>query len=73
MGFSLFCIIESAILVANAIAILNDRFLIKFGLTMDKLESSNGSNESFNNQGAPPSGIDDQNRDEKVTLASSRG
>ena len=45
MGFSLFCIIESAILVANALAILNDRFLIQFGLTMDKLESGSGSND----------------------------
>ena len=28
MGFSIFCILESCLLVANAIAILNDRFLI---------------------------------------------
>ena len=35
MGFSIFCIVESAILVANAFAILNDRFLIPYGLSMD--------------------------------------
>ena len=29
MGFSLFCIIEAALLIANAIAILNERFLRK--------------------------------------------
>ena len=27
MGFSIYCIVEACILVANAIAILNDRFL----------------------------------------------
>lgn len=27
MGFSIFCIIESCLLIANAIAILNERFL----------------------------------------------
>ena len=27
MGFSIFCIVEACILIANAIAILNDRFL----------------------------------------------
>lgn len=27
MGFTLYCIIEAALLLANAIAILNDRFL----------------------------------------------
>ena len=27
MGFSIYCILEAMILVANAIAILNDRFL----------------------------------------------
>ena len=58
MGFSLFYIIESALLVANAIAILNDRFLIKFGLTMDKLEGHSPARDT--SQGAPPSGIDEQ-------------
>jgi len=29
MGFSIFCIIEACLLVANAIAILNERFLKK--------------------------------------------
>ena len=38
MGFSLFCIVESAILVANAIAILNDRFLIAYGLTVNNID-----------------------------------
>ena len=37
MGFSIFCIFESAILIMNAIAILNDRFLLPLGLTVDKL------------------------------------
>lgn len=27
MGFSIFCIIEACLLIANAIAILNERFL----------------------------------------------
>ena len=35
MGFSLYCIIESAVLMMNAFAILNDRFLIPYGLSMD--------------------------------------
>ena len=41
MGFSLFCIIESAILLANAFAILNDRWLVPMGLTVDKVTYSN--------------------------------
>lgn len=27
MGFSIFCILEACLLIANAIAILNERFL----------------------------------------------
>ena len=73
MGFSLFYIIESALLVANALAILNDRFLIKFGLTMDKLEGHSPASDSMS-QGAPPSGIEEQqNREPKISLMSSKG
>ena len=37
MAFSIYCIFESVILVANAIAILNDRFLIPMGLNIERL------------------------------------
>jgi hypothetical protein len=37
MGFSIYCIIEACLLMANAIAILNDRFLKKWGFHVDNM------------------------------------
>jgi len=42
MGFSIYCIIEAALLLANAIAILNDRFLKRVGFHVDNINLNTG-------------------------------
>lgn len=39
MGFSLFYIIEACLLIANGIAILNDRFLKKWGFHVNQMQN----------------------------------
>lgn len=39
MGFSIYCILEACLLIANAIAILNERFLKQSKLELNKLTS----------------------------------
>lgn len=42
MGFSIFCILEACIFLANAVAILNDRFLMPYGLSMKNIDYDPG-------------------------------
>ena len=42
MGFSIFCILESMLLCANAIAILNERFLKRIGFHVDDMANDGG-------------------------------
>ena len=40
MAFTLFYMMEACLLIANAIAILNDRFLKKIGFHVDQMDMS---------------------------------
>ena len=68
MAFSIYCIFESVILVANAIAILNDRFLIPMGLNIERL------NKPSQNPSSPATVPDSQKPDEpEVSMMEGRG
>ena len=54
MGFSIYCIIESGVFAANAVAILNDRFLIPYKLSINNI---NHNTQDQNNQ--TPQGPDE--------------
>ena len=68
MAFSIYCIFESVILVANAIAILNDRFLIPMGLNIERL------NKPSQNPSSPATVPDGQKPDQpEVSMMEGRG
>lgn len=39
MGFSIYCILEAMLLCANAVAILNERFLKQIGFHVDQMNN----------------------------------
>jgi hypothetical protein len=45
MGFSIYCILEAMLLCANAVAILNERFLKQIGFTIDDINYNEGNQE----------------------------
>lgn len=42
MGFSVYCILEAMLLCANAVAILNERFLKQMGFHIDNINNNEG-------------------------------